>query len=305
MARCQATRTKASQSFHKRLAQGAQLQPGGTRPGARLRDGSETNCPKVRGAWPSGSRRERCCRDAGSGLDGGPPARSRAFRRGRSRRCCAGRREARACRSPHSRAQSSAACMSAEPMPLRRRPRATITPTSATCGSTDSGRVRSTGARRSPVRLGHQHGGMRMPAESPEVAPLLRHAPPRRVRQQPALGLRRDRCRERNEQRRVGGLGRTNETPSPRRRRRRRRDAGRLPRRGAVGNTSTAGGAAEEEVAPSPAYDVVANLLEPVELRWRRDRPRSGRAARRGACAARRWPPSTPCRARGRSPRSA
>ncbi len=44
--------------------------------------------------------------------------------------------------------------------------------------------------------------------------------------------------------------------------------------------------AAEEEVAPPPAHDVVAERLDAVELRRRRSRPRSARAARRRARAA-------------------
>ena len=78
-------------------------------------------------------------------------------------------------------------------------------------------------------------------------------------------------------------------TPAPPRRGRPRRER-------AVGRDCR--GAAEEEVAPAPADDVVAERLEPVELAPGRRRPRSGRAARRGAPAARR----SPRRRAGRAP---
>ena len=57
------------------------------------------------------------------------------------------------------------------------------------------------------------------------------------------------------------------------------------------------GRAAEEQVPPPPAHDVVAHRLEPVELGGVVTRPRSGRAARRGGRAARRSRPrrGMPC----------
>ena len=252
--------------------------------GGIRRIGSATDVPQVRGASPSGSRRRGGRPRSGSGA-AQALARLAELLVERDRGLVVREdvqlelRDAGAARPLLGRGEQRGAD------PRRRCAAATISPRSATCALAGCG---SRAIERRPTIAPSTSATRSAPSGWRRIARMYRRssATLRRAASassQPS-GSRADRARERDERRRVAGLGRAGRAASP------STTTPAPPRRGSPAAASEPSaqhldrcGAAEEEVAPPPADDVVAQRLE------RGRAPRGSWPPSQWTCGSSRW----------------